>query len=87
MTLLGHQLQANDKIEVFLNRPERPYLAGEISECFCSQLKWSDHQKVAFVINPCAIQYGTYHLSIKTRLTAYDAFQVCPTPNCQLTFL
>lgn len=61
---------------MFLNRPERPYLAGEISECYCSQFKYSDHQKVVFVINPCAIQYGVYHLSIKTRLTAYNAFEV-----------
>jgi hypothetical protein len=62
-------------IQLYLNKPERPFLAGEISECFCHQEKWSDHQKVVIVINPCELSYGIYHLSIKTLMTAYDAYQ------------
>jgi hypothetical protein len=72
----GHKLSVRDTLNLFLNTPEQNSIAGDVSDCLCSQEVFSDPQKILVVLDECDIVSGTYHLAVKALQLAIDPFGI-----------
>lgn len=70
----GRQLSLGDTLSVYMNTPERNYIAGDPSDCLCNQEVFMDSQKVLIVLDECDVLAGTYHLAVKASQKVVDTY-------------
>lgn len=71
----SREVDPSEQLELFLNNPTTPELAGDLNDCYCHQSKWSHGKKIVATISPCELIEGKYRFSVRTNAFTRDSFR------------